>query len=89
MGKDIVDKVKDQDKVNDDKDVVRDDDRINDKEKIMEDDKMKDNLLLLLPPVARFLTVYLEEAHAVDEWYLPDAKGAQPGDTTCHLPFTA
>ena len=36
---------------------------------------------VLLPPVARFLTVYLEEAHAVDEWYLPDAKGAQPGIT--------
>jgi hypothetical protein len=31
------------------------------------------------PPVARFLTVYIEEAHASDEWYLPHAHNAQPG----------
>ena len=29
--------------------------------------------------VARFLTVYIEEAHASDEWYLPHAPNAQPG----------
>ena len=33
------------------------------------------------PPVARFLTVYLEEAHAKDEWYLPLAHNAQTGET--------
>ena len=66
----------DRDKGNDD-----DKDKSNDnKDRDNNDDKGKDsNLLLLFPPVARFLTVYLEEAHAVDEWYLPDAKGAQPG----------
>jgi hypothetical protein len=27
--------------------------------------------------VARFLTVYIDEAHARDEWWLPDSKGGQ------------
>ena len=51
------------------------------KDKKIVENNDEDTIMLLLPPVARFLTVYLEEAHAVDEWYLPDAKGAQPGNT--------
>lgn len=27
--------------------------------------------------VARFLTIYIEEAHARDEWYLPDTPGGR------------
>ncbi len=38
-----------------------------------------------MPAVARFLTVYLEEAHAKDEWYLPDSPDAQEGGRTCVL----
>mmetsp|Transcript_29638 Transcript_29638/g.40728 ORF Transcript_29638/g.40728 Transcript_29638/m.40728 type:complete len:141 (-) Transcript_29638:793-1215(-) len=32
-----------------------------------------------LPAVARFLTIYIEEAHASDEWWLPDSPEAQVG----------
>lgn len=35
------------------------------------------------PAVAKFLTVYLEEAHAKDEWYLPDSPEAFEGGKTC------
>lgn len=35
--------------------------------------------------VAQFLTVYLEEAHAKDEWYLPDSPDAHEGGRTCVL----
>lgn len=31
------------------------------------------------PAVARFLTIYIEEAHAYNEWWLPESPGAQPG----------
>lgn len=35
--------------------------------------------------VARFLTIYLEEAHAKDRWYLPDSDGGRAGiyEHTC------
>jgi thyroxine 5-deiodinase len=29
------------------------------------------------------LVIYIEEAHAVDEWWLPDARGAQEGGRAC------
>lgn len=29
------------------------------------------------PKVARFLTIYIEEAHARDEWWLPDSAGGK------------
>ncbi len=29
------------------------------------------------PKVARFLTIYIEEAHARDEWWLPDSTGGK------------
>ncbi len=29
------------------------------------------------PKVARFLTIYIEEAHAQDEWWLPDSVGGK------------
>ncbi len=37
------------------------------------------------PQVARFLTIYIEEAHARDEWWLPDSAGGKTGITnhTC------
>ena len=31
------------------------------------------------PVVARFLTIYIEEAHAHDEWWLPESPGAHVG----------
>ena len=31
------------------------------------------------PAVARFLTIYIEEAHAHDEWWLPDSPEAHVG----------
>lgn len=31
------------------------------------------------PVVARFLTIYIEEAHAYDEWWLPESPNAQVG----------
>ena len=31
------------------------------------------------PAVARFLTIYIEEAHAYDEWWLPESPGACVG----------
>ena len=37
------------------------------------------------PAVARFLTIYIEEAHAKDEGYLPDSPGAEEGGVTCVL----
>ena len=36
-----------------------------------------------LPAVARFLTIYIEEAHARDEWWLPEAPGAHEGGKGC------
>lgn len=38
-----------------------------------------------LPAVARFLTIYIEEAHARDEWWLPEAPDAQDGGKGCIL----
>lgn len=32
-------------------------------------------------PVAGMLTVYIEEAHSRDEWYLPDASNAEVSST--------
>ncbi len=34
----------------------------------------KDSANNKFPQVARFLTIYIEEAHAIDEWYVPNAK---------------
>jgi hypothetical protein len=31
------------------------------------------------PAVARFVTIYIDEAHAHDEWWLPDMPGAHVG----------
>ena len=64
-----------------DVDTVNGNDMDRDNHKDTDLDSNDQDKSVLLPPVARFLTVYLEEAHAVDEWYLPDAKGAQPGIT--------
>ena len=30
--------------------------------------------------IARFLTIYIEEAHAYDEWWLPDSPNAKKGE---------
>jgi len=35
------------------------------------------------PQVARFLTIYLEEAHARDEWWLPDSPDAKVEGKSC------
>lgn len=35
------------------------------------------------PQVARFLSIYLEEAHAKDEWWLWDAPEAKEGQKRC------
>ena len=35
------------------------------------------------PAVARFLTIYIEEAHAKDEWWLPESPGAHEGGKAC------
>lgn len=35
------------------------------------------------PQVARFLSIYIEEAHARDEWWLWDAPDAQEGKPGC------
>jgi hypothetical protein len=35
------------------------------------------------PLVARFLTIYIDEAHARDEWWLPDSPEARDGGKAC------
>lgn len=42
-------------------------------------DPSKDNC------VAKFLTIYIAEAHAKDEWYLPTAPNAHEGGRACIL----
>jgi len=36
-----------------------------------------------VPAVARFLTIYIEEAHARDEWWLPESPEAFVGGKAC------
>jgi hypothetical protein len=33
--------------------------------------------------IARFLTIYIDEAHARDEWWLPDSPEAKDGERRC------